>query len=228
MNKLFALLLLVAPFQGLAQKENDTTKKSFLSIGFFGGLSSTNASSTNASLSGVGLPAIPSDAVFNVGSVIAFNLHDMIFNDISFSSVNTKSSKGGVNLRNFQYNIDFNINYTIFHSRSHFVYPSLGFGWQSNELRLIYSTNATTFNQSLTAPATEKNYNNSFLWYLNPRISYDYALGKKQNVFIGVKVGYRIGLNKRAWNIQENSIEGPRMNASGYFVNLGFTINMGN
>lgn len=226
MKRLLTLLLFITPFYSIAQDEN-TTKKSFLSIGFFGGLSSMNASSTNAALSSVGLPSIPSDAAFNMGGVLAFDLHNMIFNDITFNNVNTKSSKAGVNLRNTQFNIDFNINYTAFHYYSHFVYPSLGFGWQSNELRLKYSTAATTFNQSLQSAATEKTYENSFLWYLNPRLSYDYALGKKQNVFIGVKVGYRIGLNKRAWNIQENNLDGPKMNASGYFVHAGFTVNMG-
>ncbi|HRO42623.1 MAG TPA: hypothetical protein PL009_07295 [Flavipsychrobacter sp.] len=227
MKRLFITLLFIAPFTTIAQEENSVTKKSFLSLGFFGGLSSINASSTNAALTGVGLPSIPSDAVFNMGGVLAFDLHNMVFNDITFNNVNTKSSRAGVNLRNVQYNIDFNINYTLFHYYSHFIYPSLGFGWQSNELRLRYSSAATSFTQSLNGAPTEKTYNNSFLWYFNPRISYDYALGKKQTVFVGVKVGYRIGINNRDWNIQENSIDGPKMNASGYFVHVGFTVNMG-
>ncbi len=226
MNRFIALLLWLAPVTGFAQ-EDTAPKKSFLSLGFFGGLSSVNASATNARLSAEGLPSIPADAVFNIGGTLAFDMHNMVFNDITFSNINSKSSRSGVNLRNNQYNVDFNINYTLFHYYSHFIYPSLGFGWQSNELRLKYSSSATGFTQSLQDPPTEKTYSNSFLWYLNPRISYDYALGKKQNVFVGIKAGYRIGINNRTWNIQENSIDGPRMNASGYFVLLGLTVNMG-
>lgn len=210
-----------------AHAQDEATKKSFLSLGCFGGLSNVDAGATNDQLKAANLPTIPADAVFNVGLVLAFDLHDMIFNDISFNSIRSKSSKNGINLKNSQYNIDFNINYTLFHYHSHFLYPSIGFGWQGNQLDLKYSTSANTLAQSLVGNATEKTYTNSYLWYINPRISYDYALGKRQNVYVGVKFGYRIGLNSRQWNIQDNAIDGPKMNASGYYVLLGFTLNLG-
>jgi hypothetical protein len=220
--KKFALLsLLFAPLLAHAQKD---TVHAFLSIGCFGGISGTQPTATNEALALAGYPKIPTQTLWSFGGHFSFGFNEKVFNDVTFYAVSAKSSANNINLQLNQQNFDVNINYRLWQHGRHSFYPSLGAGYQINELRLKYNTTPPDFTQSLNAPFTEKSYSNKWLFYLNPRISYDIALNKYKTILAGIKAGYRIGLNKRNWNWQDKSIDGAKMGGGGYYVLIGLTV----
>jgi hypothetical protein len=221
MKKLAFLLFLLIPFLANAQKD---TVHAFLSMGCFGGISGAQPTATNEALALAGYPKIPTQALWSFGGHFTIGFHEKIFDDITFYAVSGKSSANNINLQLNQQNLDVNINYRLWQHGRHSFYPSLGVGYQTNELRLKYNTNPPDFTQSLNAPFTEKSYSNKWLLYLNPRISYDIALNKNKTILAGIKAGYRIGLNKRNWNWQDKSIDGVKMGSGGYYVLIGLTV----
>ncbi|MBS1783298.1 MAG: hypothetical protein JSS78_09550 [Bacteroidetes bacterium] len=198
----------------------------FSGISIMGGISTLKVDETNTALTSAGLPNISTNAAIPSFTVLLNSDTDPLFVDLSFASARTKSSYHAVDLRFTQTYFDVNINYTVVNKDRHQFYPSLGFGWSMNELKLEYPSIANNFNQSLVFPATEKRYTNQYLWYINPRLSYDFALTKRHQLMLTARAGYRIGLAGKKWQIQDANIDGPRSNASGFYALLGLTFSI--
>ncbi|MBS1775441.1 MAG: hypothetical protein JSS64_04080 [Bacteroidetes bacterium] len=195
----------------------------FSGISIMGGISTLKVDETNDALNSAGLPNIPTNAAIPSFSILLNSTADPLFVDLSFASARTKSSYHAVDLRFTQTYLDVNMNYSVVNKNRHQFYPSLGFGWAMNELKLVYPSVANNFNQSLVLPATEKSYTNQYLWYINPRLSYDFALTKRHQLLLTARAGYRIGLAGKKWQIQNSNTDGPRSNASGFYALIGLT-----
>lgn len=227
-NSIIYLLLLV-PFIGTAQDKKPSKYKSTIGVGFYGGVSSVAAKSTNDMLHVLALPLLKTDAPFSLSGSIYLGLHNPFFIDITSSGLNKNAERNGVNIQQKQTNYDVNFSYTLLHSKSHFIYPSIGFGWQANEFKLLVPMGNVSFGQSLFLPGNEKSYQNKSLHYINIKAAYDYALDEHATILASLRAGYRIGITNRGWKSNGDELaNSPKMNASGYYVMLGLTIKITN
>lgn len=229
MKKLTVFLLLILPFAGNAQDKKPSKYKSALGFGFYGGIASVNAKSTNDMLNALALPLLKTDAPFCFGGSFYVGLHNPFFLDVSSLSMSKNSDRNGVGIKQTQGNYDINLSYTLLHTKAHFIYPSIGFGWQNNEFKLLVPAGNISFAQSLILPGNEKSYQNKNLHYINLKASYDYALDDQGNMLASLRIGYRIGITNRDWKSNGDELaNSPKMNAGGYYAMLGLTIKMVN
>lgn len=227
MKKIITSLLLLLPFIGVAQQKKSTKYNASIGVGFYGGVSSVDAKNTNDMLNAWALPLLKTDAPFSIAGSIYLGLYNPFFLDITTSTLSKNIERNGVNNQQKQTNYDVNISYTLLHKKAHFVYPSIGFGWQSNEFKLLVPMGNVSFGQSLIIPGNEKSYQNKGLHYINLKASYDYALDEHAKILASFRVGYRIGITNKGWKSNgDNLANSPKMNASGYFAMIGLTINI--
>ncbi len=181
----------------------------------------------NTRVKQAGLPELPAGANSMGGFTLAYgDYHQKFFADIAFSGKASQQEANNVTLAYQILMLDFNINAVVVQKGRHFVIPSVGFGFGGFSARYTQNNIGLNFSQSLTAFNGERSFETTTNYYLHPKLAYHYALNKGGNFLLGVKAGYRIGLNKGQWNLpyQNGDTEGaPQSSASGFFAGIALT-----
>lgn len=120
---------------------------------------------------------------------------------------------------------DINVDYAVFENKRHLFFPSLGIGWQSVTVNYDADISAQTFGQAMSNISGERKFYSNSNIYLNPRLSYNYKLGKTGDCAIGVRVGYRVGLNNPKWRVaNKQKLDGaPKSSANGFYATVNFS-----
>jgi hypothetical protein len=203
----------------------DTTK----SIQFYFGLGGAhnNYENLNGALKGADLPTV---GKYALSSIFEFDLRHNNFlvgvtGNMNFSP--KKSDTYNTSLMAFYGGV--NVGYYIVNSNKFHLAPQVGFGLYSSMAKITQHTGFDNFNQVLeSGNSIDINQNTPALDFA---LKFDFTdFTKSKTTLTGVRLGYKLGLDKRGWGIDEtsnstvdNSPE-DRINQFYAMVTIGFAL----
>ncbi len=225
MKKTFLSLVLLAMVPAVYAQESTTDRteyKSQLKLSIGGGISHLGLSAFNDLAKANNFPTFRSGVqpTLNLGLRLG-DPEETVFTELNTSFLFGSSIKNnGYKASQLASNFDININVVAFKKDRHLLYPSLGIGFLTNKITYSENLSGQSFAQSLQTISGERTFSTNWNIYLNPRIAYDYKLGKQKRWAVGVLAGYRIGLNKPKWKVSDNQKlnDAPKSTASGFYV----------
>jgi hypothetical protein len=187
------------------------------------GIAQYNYNAINDQLKPLGLPLINNHSYCIAGSLLLMS-DDKSFIDVSGAQSQARISNNKATLDQSAFNEDVNYNYIFFHTDRHSVLAALGFGYAMQKATYTVKTENQSFVQAATTLANETTFTNSG-YYLNIKAGYDWRIKKTKNLFLGLRAGYRIGLNNAAWNTIANTLtNAPKTSAGGYYIGAALTV----
>lgn len=181
---------------------NPDTSGSFM-VKFSLGVEGFNLSPLNHALISAGFqnvfrkPEMFGSAEFDLGTLIQ---KSSVFLSFSFTGSAYSNSQKGIQLYAMELATIESINYILLRKNRNYLYPSLGFGW--NTVQLNYSNSAQSpgsFQDALATFKGERTLSSGFMPFIVPGISYAWSTDKANDFFIGIGISYELGIGRKSW-----------------------------
>lgn len=117
--------------------------------------------------------------------------------------------------------------YNLWHSKRSIISAGLGFGYTGFKLHLYnFSQTPSSFNAALSDMQGERVIRTNNNNFINPSLSYKWAIYKDQSFWVGVHAGYRIGINRKHWQLKSGvGLSGaPTTSANGFYTGIDLFI----
>ena len=221
----FLLLAYTIPFAQDSTAKYDPDKA--IQFYFGAGGAYNNYKNLNHTLTDAGLPSV---GKFTLSSIGEFDLRHKNFL-IGFTTAMGFSPKrnDSYNTSVFNFYTGVNAGYYIVNANKFHLAPQLGFGLYSSAAKISQRNGFTDFNDVLmNKNSITLNQNTPVLDFA---LKFDFAdFSKAKTCLTGVRVGYKYGLSKRGWGIDETSnstVDGSpedRINQLYAMVTIGFAL----
>lgn len=185
-----------------------------------------NLKNLNATLSNAGLPTI---GKFSLAGVAEgdFRIKNLLLGVNSGMGAYAKKTDH-YNTSLMSYSGGVNIGYYVVSSKKFHLAPQAGIGFNSSKISITQRNGFTDFNDVLAnGNSTDINQNTGVLDFC---LKFDIAdFTKDKSCLAGLRLGYKYGLSKRGWGIDETSnstvTNSPKDRINQYYVllTIGFT-----
>jgi len=185
-----------------------------------------NIKNLNATLSNAGLPTI---GKFSFAGVAEgdFRMKNLLLGVNSGMGAYAKKTDH-YNTSLMSYSGGVNIGYYVVNSKKFHLAPQAGIGFNSSKISITQRNGFTDFNDVLAnGNSTDINQNTGVLDFC---LKFDIAdFTKDKSCLAGLRLGYKYGLSKRGWGIDETSnstvTNSPKDRINQYYVllTIGFT-----
>ncbi|WP_092456616.1 hypothetical protein [Thermoflavifilum thermophilum] len=186
-----------------------------------------DVSPINTILQQHGLPEVPGAVVYPVGTIALEPVTSRFWGDAHAGSFAVQRS-------NNQYETHYSGNLfntslfgLILHKHHFRLCPGLGFGILDAHLLLRSKTdNPVTIDDAVTNLSGSRELAVKNMDYLNPQIFTSLGLDRNEHYLLGLRAGYRIGLNRPHWQLENGTSLGnaPTASAKGLYAELEFII----
>jgi|GEM_PF-6722963 len=146
---------------------------------------------------------------------------------IGLGVVSEKKSNGNISLNATALYNDYSIHYVIGKSKRQFFYPGIGFGWLQYKYNFVNHADApNSYPDALQNFSGERNIQSADLTYLNFAANYDFSIDKANDLFLGLRVTYHLGLNNKNLQLSDGSelAQSPKLNANALSVGVALTL----
>ena len=220
---IFSLLLFLCSYSQTSPPANTDKGAQF----YFGiGGAYDNIKNLNATLSNAGLPTI---GKFSFAGVAEgdFRMKNLLLGVNSGMGAYAKKTDH-YNTSLMSYSGGVNIGYYVVNSKKFHLAPQAGIGFNSSKISITQRNGFTDFNDVLAnGNSTDINQNTGVLDFC---LKFDIAdFTKDKSCLAGLRLGYKYGLSKRGWGIDETSnstvTNSPKDRINQYYVllTIGFT-----
>jgi len=211
-----------------AQSEQEAIGKSRLGFGFRALWSTFDLNTFNSFFDGNEFPEFENNGV---GFGVVLDIEDRtgpFFVSVSTDVFHKRAGDSQLELDYLALNSTVDFKYNLIRDGETLFHPILGFGLTNVRLR---SENVGVVPANFGAALTPGNGSftlrpggSGILFFLNLGAGLDYRISKKGK-FLGVNAGYRLGLNRPAWEARGNALpESPRIDAGGFYMMLHFSL----
>jgi len=223
----FSLLTLVPAFSFAAGDSTAHDENSPLHVSIGLGLTNIDYGSFNNMAAQNNFPLLKDGTLFDINlGIFIKDKGWKWFGDLNVDfMLGNPRNTGAYDLQESSASGDINVDYAVFENKRHLFFPSLGIGWQSVTVNYNADLSGQTFGQAMADIAGERKFYANSNIYLNPRIAYNYKLGKAGNCTIGIRAGYRIGLNTPKWRVanKQKLAGAPKSSANGFYASVNFS-----
>ena len=146
---------------------------------------------------------------------------------IGLGVVSEKKSNGNISVTGTALSNDYSIHYVIRNSKRQFFYPGIGFGWLQYKYNFVNHTNSPgSYSDALQNFSGERNIQSADLAYLNFAADYDFSIDKSNDLFLGLRATYHLGLNSKNLQLSDGTEleQSPKLKANALFVGIALTI----
>lgn len=194
---------------------------------YFGiGAAYNNIKNLDATLSNAGLPTI---GKFNLAGIAEgdFRMKNLLLGvNSGMGAYEKKSDHYNTSMMNYSGGV--NIGYYVVNSKKFHLAPQAGIGFYSSQIKITQRNGFTNFNDVLVnGNSTDINQNTGVLDFC---LKFDIAdFTKDKSCLAGIRLGYKYGLSKRGWGIDETNnttvTDSPKDRINQYYVllTIGFT-----
>ena len=227
MKKSILSLLLLVSFISQAQKETTTPRVFSIQVSLLPAFSSFDYSALNNTLKNNNLPQAKDGLQFTPAIEI---ISKPFSNTKTFTSVTIGMNTSKNNTNNYVLEqraiySELGIGRFIVQKNRKDVFVSLAWGnvWQSVDIHSYAA--APTFNDALLEVGNSMKLTAKTNQYLAINTGFDWAIDKDEDVLIGLRLGYRVGLGKNDWEINSRSYsDSPSYSASGFTIGASLSI----
>lgn len=225
---IFELALLVISSTAYGQRADSIGFVKNYGISISDEITHLNLSELNKTLAEHGLPQLNQKVIllpvfsFYIGSNEA-----PLFERLRIGFIQVKNNNKAYSSTLMNGLFDVNLGYIVWHTHRSSFSPSLGFGFMAYSLRMQEKSKIpTSYDAALSDFEGERYLETAMNTYLNFSIAYDWAIDDAGDFFIGVNAGYRLGLNKKHWELEnDQSLTGaPTTSARGLYAGVDFMI----
>ncbi|PJJ75484.1 hypothetical protein BXY57_1063 [Thermoflavifilum aggregans] len=180
----------------------------------------------NAILQQHGLPEVPETVIYPAGT-IADPVTSRFWGDAHVGVFAVQRSNNQYETHYSGHVFNANLFGLLLHKHHFRLCPGLGFGFLDAHLLLRSKTdNPVTIDDAVTNLSGSRELVVKYMDYLNPQIFTSLGLDRDEHYLLGLRAGYRIGLNRPHWQLENgNSLaNAPTASAKGLYAELEFII----
>lgn len=105
------------------------------------------------------------------------------------------------------------------------LFLGFSFGTVWYNIHITQNGESGSFSEALSNPVENVKISSKNNSYIALKTGYDWAFGKNREILIGGRLGYRIGLNKRKWEINNTEYDdSPESSAKGFFLGIALSL----
>ncbi|MEO7833860.1 MAG: hypothetical protein ABIR50_00970 [Ginsengibacter sp.] len=122
---------------------------------------------------------------------------------------------------------DYTIHYVLWNHKEQYFYSGIGFGWMQYKYSFVNHASApTSYPESLENFTGERNIQSDDLTYLNIAANYDFSIDKSDNLFLGLRISYHLGLNNKNLQLSDGTAleQSPKLKANLLSVGVALTV----
>ena len=186
-----------------------------------------DVSPINAILQQHGFPEVPGAVIYPVGTIALEPVTSRVWGDAHAGSFAGQRSNNQYETHYSGYVFNANLFGMILHKHHFRLCPGLGFGTLDAHLLLRSKTdNPTTIDDAVTNLSGSRGLAVKNMDYLNPQFFTSLGLDQDEHYLLGLRVGYRIGLNRRHWQTENGTSlsNAPTASAKGFYAGLEFIV----
>lgn len=130
--------------------------------------------------------------------------------------------KNNITARQTYTNFDLSFGYIAHENLNNVFYPSISLGLMSAYLKNTGAFNIANPNGSVMNSGSEYKFNVPAAFHVDPALNYEYKFHGDNFLALGIRAGYRIGLNKATIKNKDNAklMTAPTFDANGLFATV--------
>lgn len=227
MKNYLIILCIFLPCWGFAQKDSDTARKFSIQLSAIPAFSQLDFKSLNTSLSSNGLPTAKNG--FQLTPAFSIISKPFSYNKIIMVLIagmnNNKSSANGHVLEQTVIFGELGVGKYVFEKNRKSGFLGLGFGSMQQNINVNNNIDAGSFSAALQqykGSVSIRSRNNN---YIALNTGFDWAIDNKEDLLIGLRLVYRIGLGRARWEIKDRTYaDSPETSVNGFFLGLALSM----